>query len=230
MIKNKFLKYFTVFVVSVLAILYIAFLTIPYFIKTDFIKPIVQDLVKQNSKLNLNYDELKFYTTPMLSAGAELKGINVTFDDNSSLFKADRIKAGLALPSILTLTIKTSRIYVDNPKINFEINENSEYKIVKLVEKIINENIKKPKENNVVSEFGISCKSRKKMFCRVHCSILQIIIFGIIRFFHSYIISNNITVNSGNIHSLLQNIVVNSKTCNFFHANLQCVYISNYSI
>ncbi len=149
MSKNRFLKYFTVFVVSVLAILYIAFLTIPYFIKTDFIKPIVQDLVKQNSKLNLNYDELKFYTTPMLSAGAELKGINVTFDDNSSLFKADRIKAGLALPSILTLTAKTSRIYVDNPKINLEINENSEYKIVKLVEKIINENIKKPKENNV---------------------------------------------------------------------------------
>lgn len=105
----------------------------------------IQKIVKQSAKLNLDYSKIKIYTTPMLSAGVIIENLNIFLDDNSSVFKADRIKGGLALPSLLTLTVKTSKTEVLNPKINLEIANGEQYKIVSILEDIINENNAKPK-------------------------------------------------------------------------------------
>lgn len=146
--RNVF-KYTGFIFAGILILLYLVFLIVPAFINLDSYKSDIQKLVKENSKLNLDYSSLKLYSTPMLSIGVEIKDINVFYDDKTSLLKTSRLKGGIALPSLLTLTAKTSRIYIDNPNINLEIVNSSQYKIVSLIETILNEKIK---EQNIEIE------------------------------------------------------------------------------
>lgn len=146
---NKFLKISLIILASIFGFIYVLFLVIPPIFNAvydiDKHKSDIQKIVKEAAKLNLDYSKIKIYTTPMLSAGAIIEGLNITLDDKSSLFSADKIKGGVALPSLLTLTIKTGKTEVINPKINLEIINNEQYKIVRIIEDIINENNAKPK-------------------------------------------------------------------------------------
>ncbi len=148
-IMNKFLKIFLITLASILGIFYVAFLIVPPIFNAAYDlnqhKSDIQKIVKDNAKLNLDYSKIKIYTTPLLSAGAIVENINVTLDDKTSVFSAEKIKGGLALPSLFTLTIKTANCDVINPKINLEIVDDKQYKILKVVEDIINENNAKPK-------------------------------------------------------------------------------------
>ena len=154
---NKFLKIFLIALASIVAFLYILFLAIPPILNAtldfDKYKSDIQKIVKETSKLNLNYSKIKLYTTPLLSIGLIVDDIEVKFDDNSTLFKSSKIKGGIALPSLLTLTIKTAKCNIENPNINLEIIDNKEYKIITLVEEIINENISKPQQAQNENEF-----------------------------------------------------------------------------
>lgn len=147
---NKFFKIFLISLASILGFLYAAFLALPPIFNSvydlDKYKSDIQKLVKENAKLNLDYSKIKIYTTPMLSIGAIIEDINVTLDDKSSVFIADKIKGGIALPSLLTLTVKTANTEIINPKINLEIVDDKQYKILSIVEDIINENNAKPKQ------------------------------------------------------------------------------------
>ena len=118
---------------------------VPPFINLDDYKADIQKLVLDNSKLTLNYDKLKIYTTPLLSIGVIVEGLDIKLPDNSSLISTPKIKAGIALPSLLTLTVKTANCYIDNPNINLEIVNDEQYKIVAIVEELINELNSKPK-------------------------------------------------------------------------------------
>ena len=131
--------------VSFFAVLYGAFLIAPFCINLESFKPEIQKLVKESAKLNLDYSSLKLYTTPMLSAGVKVEDVKITLDDGSLVFSTDKIKGGVVLPSLLTLTVKTSKTEVLNPFINLEIINDEQYKIVRVIENIINENNAKPK-------------------------------------------------------------------------------------
>ena len=150
---NKYLKITAITIASVLITLYVLFLIVPPFINLDNYKGDIQKLVKDNSKLNLNYSKLKLYSTPMLSFGVILNEPDIKFDDGSTLLAAKKFKMGIALPSLLTLTVKTSRIHLDEPVLNLEIDDGSEYKIVKIIEDIINENNAKPKVESVPNPY-----------------------------------------------------------------------------
>lgn len=155
---NKFLKTLLIGLSSIFGFLYVAFLIAPPIFNAtydiDKHKSDIQKIVKESAKLNFDYSKIKIYTTPMLSAGVKIEGLNITLDDKSTLFSADKIKGGIALPSLLTLTIKTSKSEVINPKVNLEIVNNEQYKIVRVLENIINENNAKPKaEPTKESEF-----------------------------------------------------------------------------
>ena len=142
---KKFFKILNICILSLVVLVYLAFLIAPSFVNLDFLKPQIQQITKDTSKLNLDYSKLKIYTTPLLSVGVVLEDLNITFDDNTSLFKTDKIKTGISLPSLLTLTLKTAQTQIENPNINLEVVDNKQYKIALIVEEIINENIKKPK-------------------------------------------------------------------------------------
>ena len=146
---NKNLRIFLICLASFFAFLYIAFLVVPPIFNAvydlDKHKSDIQKIVKDVTKLNLDYSEIKIYTTPMLSAGLVIEGIDVALEDKSSVFSAEKIKGGIALPSLLTLTVKTSKSEIVNPKVNLEIVNGEQYKIVSVIEDIINENNAKPK-------------------------------------------------------------------------------------
>ncbi len=144
---KKFLIGF-LYVISILLIgFYMAFLTAPLIVNKfyDFeqFKPIVQKLIKENSKLNLNYNSIKIYTTPMLSIGASVDNISVDFDDKTNFINIEKVKGGIWLPAIFALNIKTANVEITSPKINVEAKD-KQYKIVQIVEDIVNENNQKP--------------------------------------------------------------------------------------
>ena len=140
-----FLKVLAIIIVSILGLSYLAFLIVPNFINLDKYKPAIQKMVLDNSKLNLDYSKLKLYSTPLLSLGVKIEDAKITYSDNSELFYSPKIKTGIALPSLLTLTIKTAKTEINNPSITLDIIDDKEYKIVGLVEDIINQNLNNSK-------------------------------------------------------------------------------------
>ena len=137
---TKFFKILGYIVLSILLIGYLGFLFIlPNAIDLNVYKPDLQKIVKQQTNLDINFKGVKIITTPLLGAGVKIDDISVKLPDGSLLMSADRIKTRIAIPSLFVMTVKISCLDIDNPFINLEIaNDNTEYKIVKLVEDILN--------------------------------------------------------------------------------------------
>ena len=58
--------------------------------------------------------------------------------DKSTLFSAENLKTRISLPSLLLLTVKVSCLEINKPFINLEIINDEDFKIVKLVEDLLN--------------------------------------------------------------------------------------------
>ncbi len=152
---KKFLKIFGICVLGVLALIYICFLfVLPNVIDLNQYKPLVKDLAKEQAKLDVDLGDIKVVTTPLLGAGVKIDGIKVNLPDGSLLLSTDSVKARISVPSLLLLTVKVSCFDVENPFVNLEIAEdNVDYKVVKLVEDILNANKEKTLgEEKVVTE------------------------------------------------------------------------------
>lgn len=152
---KKFLKIFGFCVLGILAAVYLCFLfVLPNVVDLNQYKPLVKDLAKEQAKLDVDFGNIKVVTTPLLGAGAKIDNISVKLPDGSLLFSTDSVKARISLPSLLLLTVKVSCFDVENPFVNLEIAEdNVDYKVVKLVEDILNENKEKTLgEEKVVTE------------------------------------------------------------------------------
>lgn len=136
---KKFLKISGICILSVLFLLYIAFLfVLPDKINLDKYKPDLQKLVKDNTDLTVDYDSAKVITSPFLEAGVKISGIKVTLPDNSVLFSADSFKGKVFLPELLWLTVRVSCAEVENPNLNIEITNSSKYKVAKVYEDLVN--------------------------------------------------------------------------------------------
>lgn len=135
---------------GLLLIAYLGFLLVlPNAIDLNQYKPMVQNLVKEQIPLNINFENAKITTTPMLSIGVKADDISVKFDDNTTLFSADNAKVRIALPSLFLLTAKVSTAEINNPKLNLDIIDGKQFKILMLVENLLQkqeENITKDKE------------------------------------------------------------------------------------
>ena len=136
---KTFFKISGIILGSILILLYSAFLIVPYFINLDNYKADIQQIFKTSTKMNLDYSKISLYSTPLLSFGLNIEDLNIKLDDNSTFLSTPKIKAGLALPSLLTLTVKTSKCYIENPRINLDIVDSRQYKVVSIIEDIINE-------------------------------------------------------------------------------------------
>ena len=145
---KKFLKIFGIIIVVFFIFLDIAFCVLPsYLIKLETYKSDLQRIVKEQSKLNLEYDNAKIITTPLFAAGININNIKVTMPDGSTLFSAENVKTRISLPSLILFTVKVSCAEIDKPFVNLEIMNNSNFKISKLIEDILNEQRQKELEN-----------------------------------------------------------------------------------
>ena len=138
---KKLFKILGFTVLGIIVLLYSAFLfVLPKVIDLSPYKDELKKIVKEQSRLELDYDKAELITNPFLGAGVKLNDISVKLPDGSLLFSASNIKTAVSLPHLLFFTVRVSKAEIDNPFINAEILPSGEdYKIVKLIEDILNE-------------------------------------------------------------------------------------------
>ncbi len=142
---KKFLQILGFVVLGIICAAYLCFLfVLPNVINLNQYKPLVQDIAKEQANLGVDFGEVKVITTPLLGAGVNIKDIKITLPDGSLLFTAENLKTRVAIPSIFLLTAKVSCFELEKPFVNLEIDkDNVDYKVVKLVENILNSNKEK---------------------------------------------------------------------------------------
>lgn len=144
---KKFLKVTGITIASFLVVLYLAFLfVLPNVLDLNKFKPDIQKIVKEQTNLTLDFDNLKISTTPLLSAGIIAENVKIKLPDESEVLSAESFKGRIALPSLLFLTVKVSTAEVVNPLINVDIVDGKAFKAVSAYEEILNKNEEKIEE------------------------------------------------------------------------------------
>ena len=113
---SRGLKIFLYILGSIFALFYVCFLfVLPNVIDLNQYKEDIQKIVKEQTNLNLNFENPKIITTPLFGAGIKADNISVRLPDNSELISADSLKTRIALPSLALLTVKVSCFEAENP-------------------------------------------------------------------------------------------------------------------
>lgn len=125
----------------ILVSFYAAFIfVLPEKIDLNIYKAQIQKLAKEYAHLTLDYKDMQVITTPALEAGVKIEDISIKLPDGSDLLTADGLKTKISLPNLLFLTVRVSEVAITNPKVNVEITpDGSQYKLMNVVEHIINE-------------------------------------------------------------------------------------------
>ncbi len=136
---KKFFKYFAIVIFATLFTLYAEFLfALPRFIDLDCYKEDIQKIVTEQTKMSLDFNNARLITTPLLGAGIKADNISLNLPDGSLLFHTNSFKAKVSLPSLFLLTVKVSEVEIDNPQINLDIVNDEQFKIVRVIEDILN--------------------------------------------------------------------------------------------
>lgn len=136
---RKFWKIFGFSTLGVVGLAYLSFLfVLPNVININEYKPVIQELAYEQANLDINFENAKIMTTPLLGVGLKAEDISIALPDGSPLFYAESFKTRVALPSLLLMTVKVSALEINNPKINLEIENDKQFKIVQLVEDLLN--------------------------------------------------------------------------------------------
>ena len=136
---KKTLKIFGITLVSVVIVLYISFLFIlPRAIKLEQFMPMIKNIAKEQANINIDIQSPKLVTTPALGIGIKTDNIKINLPDGSTLAKINGFKTYLSVPSLLLLTVKVPEVTVQSPYINLDIEKGEQYKVVRLIENIIN--------------------------------------------------------------------------------------------
>ena len=148
---NRTLKIILFSILGILTVLYLSFIFIlPNVIDISQYIPMLQEIVKEQSNLNLEIKNPQFITSPFLEAGVKADGIKITLPDGSPVFETNNVKAKVFLPSALLLTVKVSCIEVNNPKITLDTNKQAtQYLLVQELETMLD---RMNKENNTKNE------------------------------------------------------------------------------
>ena len=136
---NKNFKIFGITMLSLALISYLSFLfIIPNAIDINKFKPEIQKIAKEQAKLNIDFENAKIITTPLLGAGIKANNISVKLPDETLLFSTDSFKTRISLPSLFFLTVKVSCLEINSPFINLDIVNNEQFKVLQLVEEFLN--------------------------------------------------------------------------------------------
>lgn len=148
---KKTFKILAIVLLSVALLLYAAFVFIlPNILKVEKYMPQIKKIVAEQSDLVIDIDNPKIVTTPMLAVGLKADKISLKFQDGSDFIDTDKFLARVSLPHLFFLTLKVSKLYVENPKVNVDIVDGKEYKFTEILEKIEKNSISQ-KDEDIVS-------------------------------------------------------------------------------
>ena len=137
----KFLKISGIVLAVIIVAVYAAFLfVLPRKLDLNVYKTQIQELAEEYTHLTLSLGNIQVVTTPALEAGVKIDDISIKLPDGSELVSADALKTKVSLPNLLLLTVRVSEVALTNPQVNVEIApDGSQYKLMNVVERIINE-------------------------------------------------------------------------------------------
>ncbi len=142
---KKFLLFTGCTVAGLIILVYLAFLFyLPRAIDLNTYLPEVQKIAKEQANIDISVENPKIVTTFNLQAGLKTDKISVNLPDGSNLLSAEGILIRISLPRLLLLTIKVPCAEVISPKVNLEIANNEQFKVVQLVEDILNKQKNEP--------------------------------------------------------------------------------------
>ncbi len=145
---KKFLKITGITIISVLVLLYLAFLfVLPNALDLNKFKPDLQKIVQEQTNLKLEFDNPKISVTPLLGAGISADNIRIKLPDESELLAADNLLTRISLPHLLFLTVKVSKADIVNPVLNVDIVDGKAFKAVSAFEEILNKKEENIEEN-----------------------------------------------------------------------------------
>ena len=138
---KKFLQILGWILLVIILAIYLCFLfVLPNVLDLNKYKPLVKNLAKEQANLDVDFGDIKVITTPLLGAGVNIDNISIKLPDGSVLLSAENLKTRIAIPSVLLLTVKVSCLEIEKPFFNLEIDkDNIDYKVVKLIENILND-------------------------------------------------------------------------------------------
>ena len=146
---NKFWKIFGFCALGLVVLFYLSFLLVlPNVIDVNKYKPEIQKIANEQANLSFDFENAKIITTPLLGAGVKMDNILIKLPDGSVLFSADSFKTRIALPSLFVLTAKVSALEINKPFINLEIINDEQFKVVQLLEEILNKGKEQKLEQN----------------------------------------------------------------------------------
>ena len=145
---KKFLKITGITIISVLVLLYLAFLfVLPNALDLNKFKPDLQKIVQEQTNLKLEFDNPKISVTPLLGAGISADNIRIKLPNESELLAADNLLTRISLPHLLFLTVKVSKADIVNPVLNVDIVDGKAFKAVSAFEEILNKKEENIEEN-----------------------------------------------------------------------------------
>ena len=147
--EGYFMKKFFIFLAGafgiILAILYLSFLfVLPNVVDLDKYLPELKRLVKEQTNVDLSIENPKISTNWLLQVGIKTDKVNVKLPDGSTVLNTDGMKVRISIPSLLLYTIKVSCADFKNLNINLDIIDGEQFKVVRLVENILNNKKNEP--------------------------------------------------------------------------------------
>ena len=155
---KKFLIFFGITILTLLGIIYLAFLfVLPNVVDLTPYVPEIQKIVKEQANIDLNIENPKISTNWLLQAGIKTGKVSAKLPDGSTILDTDGIKVRVSVPNLLLMTVKASCVEINSPKINLEILNGEQFKVVRLVEDILNKKKNEPpKEESAPLPIDIS--------------------------------------------------------------------------
>ena len=145
---KKFLIYFAGFLGVTAVCIYLAFLfLLPNVVDLNKYLPDLKKIVKEQANVDLEIENPKISTNMLLQAGIKTGRVTAKLPDGSKVLDIDSLKVRVSLPNLLLFTIKVSCAEINSPKINLEIENGEQYKVVRLVEDILNKKKNEPVKN-----------------------------------------------------------------------------------
>ena len=148
----KYLKIAAITLCSLFVLASLSFwLILPNVVDLNPYKEDVQKMISEQVGLNLDFDNIKLITTPIFGIGAKIDNLKLSFQDKTEILNIPEVKARVALPSLLFLTVKVSNCEIKSPSVNFRIEKNGNFKILNFVEDFLN-NQEKALETGTIPE------------------------------------------------------------------------------
>ena len=145
MSSKKVIKVFLTALSGLVILLYAAFLIIPLFLNGILAKynEEIVNIIKETTGLNAVISDIKFVTTPKLTAGIKVGHSELSFPDGNELLSADNFEVKLSLIPLLAKRIELDKIQLNNAKVKLSVKKDGHF----LIEDYLAENSTKEKDS-----------------------------------------------------------------------------------